>query len=70
MDKVKVAVIGCGRIGSSQHIPAYSKNPLTEIKYLVDIKPERAIELAGKYAVKNAITDFRGPYRHCLPGSR
>jgi predicted dehydrogenase len=59
MEKLKVAVIGCGRIARSQHIPAYAKNPLSELKYLVDIKPERAIELAGQYNVPHAITDFR-----------
>jgi predicted dehydrogenase len=59
MTKTKVAVIGCGTIARSQHIPAYSKNPLAEIKYLVDIKHERAVEMAEKYNVPNAITDFR-----------
>ena len=59
MKKVKVAVIGCGTIARTQHIPSYSKNPMVEIKYLVDIKHERAIELAKQYGVENAITDFR-----------
>ena len=59
MKKMKVAVIGCGMIGRSQHIPAYAKNPVTEIKYLVDIKQERAVELADKYNVPNTGVDFR-----------
>ena len=59
MKKIKVAVIGCGKIGSAQHIPAYSKNPQAEIKYLVDIKQERAIENAEKYKVPFTTTDFR-----------
>jgi predicted dehydrogenase len=59
MDKTKVAVIGCGRIGRSEHLPAYAKNPLAEIKYVVDIIPERAQEMAGQYGVPHAITDFR-----------
>ena len=29
---MKVAVIGCGKIANNQHIPAYMKNPDTEIK--------------------------------------
>lgn len=59
MEKIKVAVIGCGSIASSQHIPAYAKNPAAEIKYLVDIIPERATELAGKYGVPFTSTDYR-----------
>jgi len=59
METTKVAVIGCGRIATSQHVPAYSKNPLAEIKYLVDIRPERATALAEKYNVPHAIADFR-----------
>ena len=59
MDKMKVAVIGCGRIASSQHVPAYAKNPLSEIKYLVDIRPERAEALAEKYGVPRVATDYR-----------
>jgi predicted dehydrogenase len=59
MEKINVAVIGCGKIASSQHIPAYYKNPLSQIKYLVDIIPERARELADKYHVPYTTADFR-----------
>jgi predicted dehydrogenase len=57
--KVKVAVIGCGTIARSSHLPSYSRNPLVEIKYVVDIIHERAIEMAEKYNVPYAIKDFR-----------
>lgn len=59
MKKIKVAVIGCGTIARSAHLPSYAKNPLVEIKYVVDIKHERAVEMAEKYNVPHAITDFR-----------
>ena len=59
MKKTKVAVIGCGAIAQSQHIPAYDKNPLAEIKYLVDVKKERAVEMAEKYNVPNVAADYR-----------
>lgn len=58
MEKIKVAVIGCGTIGRGQHIPAYAKNPLAEIKYLVDIIPERAEELAKQYGITHTSTDY------------
>lgn len=59
MRKMKVAVIGCGAIASSQHIKAYAKNDLSEIKYLVDIKQERAVKLAEEYNVPHTEADFR-----------
>lgn len=58
MGKMKVAVIGCGNIAKT-HIPAYDSNPLSEIKYLVDIKHERALELAEKYNVPHTAVDYR-----------
>ena len=42
MEKIKVAVIGCGTIANSAHIPAYMKNDKAEIRYFCDIIPERA----------------------------
>jgi predicted dehydrogenase len=58
MRKMKVAVIGCGTIARTQHIKAYWSNNLAEIKYLVDIKQERALELAKIYDVPFTETDF------------
>ena len=49
MSKLKVAVIGCGNIANSAHIPAYMKNPDAEIKYFCDIIPERAEAAVEKY---------------------
>jgi len=59
MQKTKVAVIGCGRIACSTHIPDYAKNPLSEIKALIDIREERAIAQAELFGVKQTGTDFR-----------
>jgi predicted dehydrogenase len=59
MPKTKVAVIGCGRIACSAHIPAYVKNPLSEIKVLVDIREERAIAQAQQYGIEHTAADFR-----------
>ena len=46
---MKVAVIGCGKIANSAHIPSYMANSETEIKYFCDIIPERAQEAVEKY---------------------
>ena len=59
MPRTIVAVIGCGRIASSSHIPAYVNNPLSEIKVLVDIREERAIAQAQKYGIGQTAADFR-----------
>jgi len=45
----KVAVIGCGTIACTRHIPAYVQNEKSAIKYFCDIIPERAKAMAEKY---------------------
>lgn len=55
---MKVAVIGCGTIANSAHIPAYMKNPQAEIAYFCDIIPERAQAAVEKYGCGQAITDY------------
>lgn len=59
MNPIKTAVIGCGTIAKSQHIPAYMANPDAQIKYFCDIIPERAQDMAEKYACGTAVTDYR-----------
>ena len=55
---MKVAIIGCGTIANSAHIPAYMKNPEAEIKYFCDIIPERAQAAVEKYGCGTAVTDY------------
>ena len=55
---MKIAVIGCGNIANSAHIPAYMKNPESEIKYFCDILPERAQAAVEKYGCGIAVTDY------------
>ncbi|MBB6675098.1 Gfo/Idh/MocA family protein [Cohnella nanjingensis] len=59
MEKIKVAVIGCGTIANSAHIPAYMANPNAEIKYFCDIRLERAEQAVEKYGVGQAVADYR-----------
>jgi ABC-type oligopeptide transport system substrate-binding subunit len=45
MAKMKIAIIGCGTIANSAHIPAYMKNEEVEIKYFCDILLHKAEEM-------------------------
>ncbi|MBE6929616.1 MAG: Gfo/Idh/MocA family oxidoreductase [Clostridia bacterium] len=58
MEKMKVAVIGCGTIANDAHIPAYMKNDTCEIKYFCDLIPERAEAAVKKYGCGTAVTDY------------
>jgi len=58
MSKIKVAVIGCGTIANSAHIPSYLANEEAEIKYFCDIIPERAEAAVEKYGCGIAIVDY------------
>lgn len=58
MEKVRVAVIGCGTIANAAHIPSYIKNIKTEILYFCDIIPERAENAVKKYGCGKAVTDY------------
>lgn len=55
---MKVAVIGCGTIANTRHIPAYLNNEEAEIKYFCDIIPERAQAAVEKYKCGIAVTDY------------
>ena len=59
MGKIKVAIIGCGNIARSAHLPAYqAASDLAEVKYFCDIIPERAEELKEKYGSGIVVTDY------------
>ena len=55
---MKVAVIGCGTIANSAHIPSYMNNPEAEIVYFCDIIIERAQAAVEKYGCGQAIADY------------
>lgn len=58
MNKVKVAVIGCGSIAQHRHIPEYLMNSQAELVAVCDINEQRANEIARKYEVK-AFKDYQ-----------
>ena len=55
---MKIAIIGCGMIATSSHIPAYMKNPEVEIKYFCDIIIERAEKAVQEYGCGIAVKDY------------
>ena len=57
MDKLKVAVIGCGNI-SVMHLEAIVALEESELVAVCDIKPDRAEQTAERYGVK-AYTDYK-----------
>jgi predicted dehydrogenase len=59
MDKMKIALIGCGKIANNAHLPALSSIPEAEILYTVDLIGERAQAARDKYGSRTALTDYR-----------
>ena len=56
--KIKVAIIGCGSIANSAHIPAYLADENAEIKYFCDIIPEKADACVENYECGKAVYDY------------
>lgn len=57
-EKINVAIIGCGNIANSAHIPAYMESDKAVIKYFCDIIPERADAAVEKYGCGKAVYDY------------
>lgn len=58
MNKIKVAIIGCGMIAKTAHIPAYLKHPNVEIKYFCDFYKENAERFVKEYKCGVAVQDY------------
>jgi len=59
MEKMKIAVIGCGKIANDAHLGPLSSMEDVQIKYAVDIIEDRAKAAKEKYGALNAITDYK-----------
>ncbi|MDR0401205.1 MAG: Gfo/Idh/MocA family oxidoreductase [Treponema sp.] len=59
MDKMKIALIGCGKIANNAHLPALAAIPEAEILYTVDLVEERALAARDAYGSQKALTDYR-----------
>jgi len=51
-EKIKVGVIGCGKIAQVRHIPEYAANESVQLYALYDNNYERACQLAGQYGAR------------------
>jgi len=59
MEKMKIAVIGCGKIANDAHLKPLSAMEDVEIKYAVDLIDERSRSACTKFGVKNAVKDYK-----------
>jgi len=59
MDKLRIAVIGCGAVAERVHLPALARSQSAEPALLVDTSPERANDLAAAFRVPRTSSDFR-----------
>ncbi|MDR0476252.1 MAG: Gfo/Idh/MocA family oxidoreductase [Treponema sp.] len=59
MEKMKIAVIGCGKIANNAHLGALSVMDGAEIKYAVDLIEERALAACQKFGAGKALTDYK-----------
>jgi predicted dehydrogenase len=56
---MKIAVIGCGKIANGAHLKPLSAMKDLEIKYAVDLVPERAEAAKRDYGIGQALTDYK-----------
>ena len=55
----RVALIGCGDIAETGHLPALLHHPRFELVALCDIRPDRAALLSGQAGGAESLTDYR-----------
>jgi len=59
-DPIRVAVLGCGTITRSEHLPAIMRNPQARLVALIDANEDRAAKLIRTYSLKcRACSDYR-----------
>ncbi len=56
---IKVAIIGCGKIGLDFHAAAYMKNDNAEIKYFCNTSIEKAETAVKRFGCGKAVSDYR-----------
>jgi len=59
-DEIRVAILGCGAITKSRHLPAVLAHRGARLEALVDLDPQRAKRLAASYGLEcRILTDYR-----------
>lgn len=59
MDRVRIAIIGCGGVAWIGHLPWIWEHPAAEIAAVCDLSEQRAREAQARYQVPDAETDYR-----------
>lgn len=59
MDKLRIAVVGCGAVAERVHLPALARSRYAEAAVLVDTSAQRTAALASAFGVGRTATDFR-----------
>src|SRR5215210_1025760 len=59
MQKIRLAVLGCGAVAQINHLPAISASDRVEAVVLVDADPGRARAMAERFGVPQSATDYR-----------
>lgn len=67
MERLRVAVVGCGAIGTRRHIPEYADIPAVELVGFCDVLPERARAMVDRYGTGAAYTDYAAMIRELKP---
>jgi predicted dehydrogenase len=58
MQKIRLAVLGCGAVAQIHHLPAISASETAEAAVVVDADAERARTVAGRFGVPESSTDY------------
>lgn len=58
MKKVNIAIIGCGTI-SKTHLPVLKRNDRINIKYVIDVVEQRAVDAKNQFGAEFSGTDYK-----------
>jgi len=64
MSDLNVAVIGCGRVARSHHLPILRRLPGVTVRALADTDPDRLEALRSSFGVEHAFSDSRRAIEH------
>jgi len=54
--KIRVGIIGCGKVATDYHLPSYMKIDDVELSSLCDINKKRALSVSKKFRIKRVYT--------------